>query len=224
MLCFSMDFNLTDNEEAELADITAAAYNAWVLVNDYFSWDKELLNHQFNNREGEIVSAIFLYMKWYSIDAKEAKVMLKAEIMEREKTYDHLKNQYLARGNATARVKYWFELLDLVTAGNFAWSMTTARYNHNEQDAYPGLRAKHYEEHGNALSDDLDEPIWQRLGGDGHNDGQDIGAKRTDSPMMNSEDGDAFRERHQFLKNEPSLDLPGGLMSPHENVSFEESR
>lgn len=43
----------------------------------------------------------------------------------------------------TARQQRWFELLELVTAGNFAWSMTTARYDLNGEDAYPTLRSKH---------------------------------------------------------------------------------
>jgi hypothetical protein len=32
-----MDFKLTPEEEQKTADITSAAYDSWVLVNDYFS-------------------------------------------------------------------------------------------------------------------------------------------------------------------------------------------
>ena len=36
----------------------------------------------------------------------------------------------------------WLQLLDDVTAGNFAWSMTTARYHEDAENAYPGLRVE----------------------------------------------------------------------------------
>ncbi|KAF5970868.1 Terpenoid synthase [Fusarium coicis] len=62
LLCFSMDFKLTPEEEQKTADITSAAYDSW-----------------------------------------------------------------------------WLELLDLVTAGNFAWSMTTAKYRAGAPDVYPAL-------------------------------------------------------------------------------------
>lgn len=36
LLCFSMNFSLSDDETAETMALTTAAYDAWVLVNDYF--------------------------------------------------------------------------------------------------------------------------------------------------------------------------------------------
>lgn len=79
------------------------------------------MNFESNNSEGEIVSAVFLYMKWYSVRAADAKAMLRAEIILREKAYGELKAQFLALpGRSLERIKYWFELLDLITAGNFA--------------------------------------------------------------------------------------------------------
>lgn len=77
LLCFSLDFILTKKEEQELNEITTAAYSAWVLVNDYFSWEKELINHESNGSTGVIVSAVFLFMRWYSVDATEAKRLLR---------------------------------------------------------------------------------------------------------------------------------------------------
>lgn len=141
LMCFSMDFYLTAEETAQTSSITSAAYDAWVLVNDYFSWEKEYTNYKTNGSTGQIVSAVFLFMKWHNIDPTTAKKMLRGEIIAREERYCRLKAEYLARGNVTDRIIKWFELLDLVTAGNFAWSMTTARYHDDAEDAYPGLRA-----------------------------------------------------------------------------------
>lgn len=158
-----MDFSLTEAEVKETSAITNAAYDAWVLVNDYFSWDKEWQNYQANGKVGEIVNAVFLFMKWYNIDWKEAKKMLRSEIINREKRYCQEKANFLARGNTTEKTIDWLLLLDLVTAGNFAWSMTTARYNVNADDAYPSLRAAQKQEGIHNPADSLSIPISKRI-------------------------------------------------------------
>ncbi|USW55040.1 Putative polyprenyl synthetase, isoprenoid synthase domain superfamily [Septoria linicola] len=159
LLCFSMDFSLTKSEEQDLSAVTSAAYNAWVLVNDYFSWEKEVLNYEHNGSTGEIVSAIFLFMRWHAVDAKKAKRMVREEICAREELYCQLKSEFVTQHGKTQKSTEWFDLLDLVTAGNFAWSMTTARYDLNGQDAYPALRLQHQTESQNLPGLDLDAPI-----------------------------------------------------------------
>ncbi|RBQ68210.1 hypothetical protein FVER14953_21058 [Fusarium verticillioides] len=139
LLCFSMDFKLTLEEEQKTADITSAVYDSWVLVNDYFSWEKEWSNYQSNGATGVIANSIFLFMKWHSIEKEEGKEMLRKEIISREDQYCSLKDEFLAKGAATEKTRQWLELLDLVTAGNFAWSMTTARYRAGAPDVYPAL-------------------------------------------------------------------------------------
>lgn len=158
LLCFSMDFALTDYEKERTSAVTTAAYNAWVLVNDYFSWEKEWQNYQGNNSQGEIVSAVFLFMKWRSVDPMEARKLLKAEILAREQRYCEAKDELTARGNISDNIRNWFDLLDWVTAGNFAWSMTTARYL-NGKDAYPSLRTAHESKRTSNGFDSLHLPI-----------------------------------------------------------------
>jgi hypothetical protein len=86
-----------------------------------------------------IANSIFLFMNWYSIGREEGKKMLRKEIISRENRYCKLKEDFLAKGLATEKTRQWLELLDLVTAGNFAWSMTTARYRAGAEDVYPTL-------------------------------------------------------------------------------------
>ncbi|KAM0315332.1 hypothetical protein ACHAPQ_011604 [Fusarium lateritium] len=142
LLCFSMDFRLSADEEQKTDHITSAAYDSWVLVNDYFSWEKEWSNYQANGATGVIANAIFLFMDWHSIGREEGKKMLRKEIISRENRYCKLKEDFLAKGLATEKTRQWLELLDLVTAGNFAWSMTTARYRAGAEDVYPALWQK----------------------------------------------------------------------------------
>lgn len=158
ILCFSMNFALTDYEKERTSAVTTAAYNAWVLVNDYFSWEKEWQNYQDNSSHGEIVSAVFLFMKWQCVDQTEARKLVRAEILAREQKYCEAKDELTARGNLSDNIRNWFDILDWVTAGNFAWSMTTARYL-NGKDAYPGLRTAHESKRMSSYSDSLHLPI-----------------------------------------------------------------
>ncbi|KAI1765276.1 isoprenoid synthase domain-containing protein [Hypoxylon sp. FL1150] len=159
LLCFSMDFTLDAEEEKKTSALTWMAYDAWVLVNDYFSWEKEWKNHQANGGKGVIANAIFLFMKWYSVDAAEGKKMLRKEIMAREDKYCRAKDSFLASGDATTKTTQWLEMLDLVTAGNFVWSMTTARYRFGAEDAYPSLRAACTETADAGITDSLGSSI-----------------------------------------------------------------
>lgn len=210
LLCFSMNFTLTEEEDNELAHITIAAYNAWVLVNDYFSWDKEVHNYEANGSKGEIVSAVFLFMRWHHVDARAAKVLLRKEIIAREQTYADLKERYLSRGTSTERMRYWFTLLDVVTAGNFAWSMTTARYLRGE-DPYPGLRSKHHAS-GASSNDDLDEPISQCL---------ELNVNGRSNGHVNGGNGEAHPATNAVSHTKTTAcQLPAMDLAQHEEVSY----
>ncbi|KAJ5753661.1 uncharacterized protein N7511_007814 [Penicillium nucicola] len=141
LVSFSMDFYLTNEEEESISAITKAAYDSWCLVNDYFSWEKELLNNKVSGSTGQITNAVFLLAKWHAVDVVRAREMVRDEIIAREELFCKLKSEYIAYGRGTDRILRWFEVLDDVTAANFAWSMTTARYDAEAEDAYPGLRA-----------------------------------------------------------------------------------
>ena len=49
--------------------------------------------------------------------------------------------------------------LDHVTAGNFAWSMTTARYRYGAEDVYPSLRVAHSKNQDSSSTRNLGRPI-----------------------------------------------------------------
>lgn len=117
VLRFAMGFTMTEAEQARTEAVTNIAYGAWVLVNDYFSWEKELVNYRANGSEGKVANAVFLFMEWYSVDDKEAKKMVKAEIEDREERYLRAKEDLLTRGQQSEKTKIWLNLLDLVTAG-----------------------------------------------------------------------------------------------------------
>lgn len=141
LLCFSMDFKLTAEEEQKTLSVTWAAYDAWVLVNDYFSWEKEEQLYNAKGASGPIANAVYLFMQWKSIDAAAAQKLLRKEITLREDKFIQLRDKLLASRDCTPRLVRWMRLLEDITAGNFAWSMTTARYRLANKNSYPALRA-----------------------------------------------------------------------------------
>lgn len=50
---FAMGYTLTADEQARTDTVTNTAYGAWILVNDYFSWEKELVNFEANGFQGQ---------------------------------------------------------------------------------------------------------------------------------------------------------------------------
>jgi ophiobolin F synthase len=141
ILRFSMNLRLDEDEIKSTLEATTAAYNSWVLVNDYFSWEKEFDNYQNQSAKGDIASAVYLFAKWDSLSFSEAKLMVREKIIAYEEQYRTTKEALLAQGKLTARSMIWLDCLDCVTAGNFVWSMSTPRYDRKRPNAYPSLLA-----------------------------------------------------------------------------------
>jgi predicted secreted protein len=187
LLCFSMDLHRTREEVAATAEMTEMAYGAWVLVNDYFSWEKEWKNYTANGSVGLIVSAVWFFMKWHSVDVEESKRMIRKEIMAREEKYEQMRDEFLARGNHSRKTLEWINLLDNVTAGNFVWSMTTARYHTDVEDSYPGLRKAHLEKDTSDKVDSLSIPISVNAAGEETRHDSSVGTptkSQTHDPQM----------------------------------------
>ena len=154
-----MKFQMTKEEKDITDPLSTAAYNSHVLVNDYFSWEKEWEKYQAEGCQGEIISAVFLFMKWYSLGPVEAKEMLRSEIRKRELRYCDRRAAHLARGDVPEKTIRWVGILDCINAGNFLWSMTTARYIVGAEDSYPALRAAHLERRTEGAAEDYIAPI-----------------------------------------------------------------
>jgi len=107
LICLGMDFWLTEEEKKLTENVTLAAFYAWVLVNDYFSFDKEYQNHLENHNEGKMVNAVSLLMHWHDIGPLEAKQLLRTEIIAREQRFVDEKAALNARGVVTTHIAGW---------------------------------------------------------------------------------------------------------------------
>jgi hypothetical protein len=164
LLRFGVDLKLSEDDTKRTDKVTTLGFNAWVLVNDYFSWEKELSIYESRLSKGEIANAVFLLAKWNSSSWVEAKALVREEIIAREKLFSREKEALLAEGGLTAEAEQWLDTLDDVTAGNFAWSMTTPRYDHQQPNAYPSLRASLSVMENTESPSDLSKPICSAQG------------------------------------------------------------
>lgn len=64
-----------------------------ILTNDYFPWDKEY--REYLEKEAAICNSIFLLMQCNTMSAEDARTALQARIIEADKEYLVLKEEYL---------------------------------------------------------------------------------------------------------------------------------
>ena len=97
------------------------------VVNDLFSWDKEVLDAAETNYD--IVNAISIVMNQDNVDAEEARVRLAAKVPELELRHDQLLRQSANPNPLSVESQRYIEFLVCLASGNESWSRLTARYN-----------------------------------------------------------------------------------------------
>ena len=95
------------------------------VVNDLFSWDKEILDAAETNYD--IVNAISIVMNQHNVDAEVARSRLAMKVPELELRHDQLLQQTL--NPFSMESQRYIEFLVCLASGNESWSRLTARYN-----------------------------------------------------------------------------------------------
>jgi hypothetical protein len=126
---FGIGLALSKDEQQSVAHITDRLYEAFVLVNDYYSWDVEYAEHSRKDKPVPLVNAVYLISQAHSLEPSKAKHVLKMQIRMLEKKYCSLKKIYLKTSPYTPQILRWFDVVEQTHAGTALWSCTTARYN-----------------------------------------------------------------------------------------------
>jgi hypothetical protein len=95
------------------------------IVNDLFSWDKELLDAAAFG--SAIVNAVKIVMKDEIVDAKAAQLLLTAKVQQLEDRHFALVEK--CGTGLSEESRRYIEFLVSMAAGNESWSRLTARYN-----------------------------------------------------------------------------------------------
>ena len=101
------------------------------VVNDVYSWEKEVYASQTGHREGSaLCSAVKVLANETSLNTHAAKRVLWSLIREWEQTHDELAAERVANPDGCSQaVKDYIKGLEYQMSGNELWSKTTLRYS-----------------------------------------------------------------------------------------------
>jgi aristolochene synthase len=129
LMRFSMRLQLSQSELAQMRPMEQNCSKHISIVNDIFSWEKELKAAQHLHEEGAVLcSAVKVLAGETGLDVAAAKRVLWSMVREWEMVHDYLYAELLGLGKCNTAVKQYIKGLEYQMSGNEIWSRTTLRY------------------------------------------------------------------------------------------------
>lgn len=126
---FAMDLRLTPAELALMKPLEQNCSKQISVVNDIYSWKKELRQSEKGHKEGSFLcSAVKVFSVSTSLDIDATVRVLWHMIREWEHIHDQVVAKVEAEGCSEA-VKIYMKGLEYQMSGNEMWSKTTRRYS-----------------------------------------------------------------------------------------------
>jgi aristolochene synthase len=123
-----MDLHLSKEELSTMSPAEQNCSKQISVVNDIYSWEKELLASQHGHKEGSaLCSAVQVLAGSAGINIEAAKRVLWAMAREWEREHDAMYNTAISEG-CSASVRAYIKGLEYQMSGNELWSRTTLRY------------------------------------------------------------------------------------------------
>ncbi|KAF4625640.1 hypothetical protein G7Y89_g12523 [Cudoniella acicularis] len=130
---WAMDVEIPAAEKPWLQKLEYNSVDHIIIVNDLFSWEKELLQASISKETeigGDLVSAITVVMKEQKMDEQTAKAFLAKKVHEIEvKQFELIGEREKSGGPILTDTRRYADCLATMAAGNESWSRITARYN-----------------------------------------------------------------------------------------------
>lgn len=128
---FSMALVISPEELATLTPLEQNCSKQISVVNDVYSWEKEVYASRTGHREGSaLCSAVKVLVDETKLNTHAAKRVLWSLIREWELLHDELAAQQVANpGGCSQAVKDYLKGLEYQMSGNELWSKTTLRYS-----------------------------------------------------------------------------------------------
>lgn len=127
---FAMELRLSPAELAEVRPVERNCAKHISVVNDIYSWEKELRQSQASHEEGSVLcSAVKVLADSTALDIAAAKTCLWAMVREWEIKHEMLCSEPLMNvGGASEAKMLYLKGLEYQMSGNEYWSRTTPRY------------------------------------------------------------------------------------------------
>ncbi|KAI2616494.1 aristolochene synthase [Hypoxylon sp. NC1633] len=130
LMRFVMELRLTPSELQMMEPVERNCSKHISVVNDIYSWEKELLQSQKNAEEGSLLcSAVKVLAESTSLDVQASCACLWTMVREWEKRHELLCSEaYLPSSSCSEAVLLYLKGLEYQMSGNELWSRTTPRY------------------------------------------------------------------------------------------------
>ncbi|KAE8446357.1 hypothetical protein EG329_012106 [Mollisiaceae sp. DMI_Dod_QoI] len=123
---FGVTPTITLAEIESVSKITKQGTVCMILCNDYWSWDKEVVEYE--GTGGFPLNAVHILMEMNKVDAKAAKELVKGELAQRIQDYGDSVTSMIEALPLDSPIVRYLGLLDLTIAGNAVWSLSCPRY------------------------------------------------------------------------------------------------
>jgi len=132
LMRFSMDIHLSVAELKSMEALESNCSKHISVVNDIFSWDKELRASQTCREEGSaLCSAVKILANETNLSVDAAKRVLWSMVREWEGVHDRLVTEMATASELSPGARDYIRGLEYQMSGNELWSMTTPRYHVN---------------------------------------------------------------------------------------------
>ncbi|KAL8776198.1 MAG: hypothetical protein Q9203_006508 [Teloschistes exilis] len=130
LMRFVMGLQLTPEETKSMTKLEYNCSKQLSVINDIYSWEKELKAAQTGHREGSaLCSAVKVVAEECNLNFDAAKRVLWAMAREWETTHDELAAEVLAAPQGVSEnLRRYIQGLEYQMSGNELWSKTTLRY------------------------------------------------------------------------------------------------
>ncbi|KAF3002232.1 terpene cyclase [Neopestalotiopsis sp. 37M] len=130
LMRFAMDLHLTDEELDAMKPIELNCAKHISIVNDIYSWEKELKQSEITQQEGSFLcSGVKVLADSVGLDPGAAKACLWTLVREWEEKHELLCSEpSLSSSQCSAAAKLYLQGLEYQMSGNEIWSRTTPRY------------------------------------------------------------------------------------------------
>ncbi|KAK2760326.1 hypothetical protein FQN54_002394 [Arachnomyces sp. PD_36] len=125
--------SISKEEIEAVAHVVRPVLMAVTLANDYYSFDKEVIQYEREGGTTGIMNSIWILMRQHGIDEEKARRLLAQKVIQLEREYLALREAYeKANPNMPQNVKAWIDVAAYLDSGAQYWMSFCSRYNRPE--------------------------------------------------------------------------------------------
>ena len=126
-----MDLTISDEEKAAVRHIVHTILTNAVMINDYYSFEKEYEEYIVNGKKHDMSNSVWFLMQHEGLGERQAKQRVIEEALESEKNYTIARNAYeKAHPDMASSVAKYLDAAMFVATGVWYWSSFCSRYRY----------------------------------------------------------------------------------------------